>query len=237
MNSIWEVFFKTSIAFIGILVFARLLGKQQMSQMTFYDYVTGITFGSIAAAMAIEPENKMWLILWALAVFALLNYLTGVITEKSRPLRKIIEGEPTILVHNGKILEHNMDKTRYNMENLMMQLREKDAFNINDVEFAIAETDGMLTVLKKSQKRSVTPADLNIVTTYEGVPSEIIVDGEIIYQNLKQNKLDEQWLFNQLTSRGYNSPKDITYASLDTDGTLYIDEDRDKLKHVTDISD
>ncbi|MEN6326116.1 MAG: YetF domain-containing protein, partial [Syntrophomonas sp.] len=136
MSPFIETMYRTTVAFIGILVYARILGKQQMSQMTFYDYVTGITFGSIAAAITVEPNDKLWLLVWALTIFALLDYLSGIITEKSRPLRKLIEGEPTILVHNGKIMEHNMAKIRYNMENLMMQLREKDVFDISDVEFA-----------------------------------------------------------------------------------------------------
>jgi uncharacterized membrane protein YcaP (DUF421 family) len=232
-----EALIKTLMAFFGILIYARILGKQQMSQLTFYDYVTGITFGNIAATIAVDQGNKTLLYLWVLTIFTAINYVMGVVTERSRPLRKIIEGEPVILIHNGKIMEHNMAKSRYNMENLLMQLREKEVFNIKDVEFAVAETDGQLTVLKKSQKRPVTPADLNVDTPYEGILSEIIVDGEVIYQNLKQNNLDENWLIKQLKSLGYNSAKDITYASLDENGNIYIDEVRDKLNEITDISD
>lgn len=237
MNLYVSAVFKTLIAFAGILVYARLLGKQQMSQMTFYDYVTGITFGNIASTMAFDEGHKTWMFLWVLTLFFVLSYFTGFITEKSRPLRKLIEGEPTILVHNGKIMEHNMNKSHYNMENLMMQLREKDVFNLADVEYAIAETDGILTVLKKSQKRPATPADLNVNTPYEGLPSEIIVDGQVIYQNLKQNNLDEHWLMMQLKSLGYNDPRAISYASLNDDGQLLVDEYRDKLEHINDISD
>ncbi len=237
MDPYLEALIKTLMAFFGILIYARILGKQQMSQLTFYDYVTGITFGNIAATIAVDQGNKTLLYLWVLTIFTAINYVMGVVTERSRPLRKIIEGEPVILIHNGKIMEHNMAKSRYNMENLLMQLREKEVFNIKDVEFAVAETDGQLTVLKKSQKRPVTPADLNVDTPYEGILSEIIVDGEVIYQNLKQNNLDENWLIKQLKSLGYNSAKDITYASLDENGNIYIDEVRDKLNEITDISD
>lgn len=237
MDPYLEALIKTVMAFFGILVYARILGKQQMSQLTFYDYITGITFGNIAATIAIEPAGKLWLLLWVLTIFTVLNYIMGVVTEKSRPLRKIIEGEPVILIHNGKVMEHNMAKSRYNMENLLMQLREKDVFNIADVEFAIAETDGQLTVMRKSQKRPVTASDLGVDTSYEGLPAEIIVDGEVIYQNLKQNNLDETWLIQQLQSLGYNDPGEITYASLDVNSNLYIDEKKDKLEHITDISD
>lgn len=237
MREFMDALLRTPVAFLGILVYARILGKQQMSQMTFYDYVSGITLGSIAAMIAAEPNSRTWLLFWVLTIFAGLNYIMGVITEKSRPLRKIIEGEPTILIHNGKIMEHNMSKLRYNMENLMMQLREKDVFNLADVEFAIAETDGLLTVVKKSQKRPLTPADMGINTPYEGLSSEIIVNGTVIYQNLKQNNLDEDWLMSRLKSLGYNDVREISYAALDTNGNLQIDDIRDQLNQMVDITD
>ncbi len=231
------VLIRTVLAFVTLFVVARLLGKQQLSQLTFYEYITGITMGDIAASIAIDAGRSPLYYMLALVAFAILTLGTGVITEKSRPLRKLIEGEPVVLVHNGKILEHNMAKSGYNMENLMMQLRERDAFDIREVEFAIAETDGYLTVLKKSQNRPVTPADLGVDTKYEGVPSEIIVDGQVIHQNLKQNHLDEAWLIARLQSMGYNSPQEIPYASLDSEGNLYVDDKRDRLDPMTDISD
>jgi uncharacterized membrane protein YcaP (DUF421 family) len=232
-----SVLIRTVLAFVTLFVVARLLGKQQLSQLTFYEYITGITMGDIAASIAIDAGRSPLYYMLALVAFAILTLGTGVITEKSRPLRKLIEGEPVVLVHNGKILEHNMAKSGYNMENLMMQLRERDAFDIREVEFAIAETDGYLTVLKKSQNRPVTPADLGIDTKYEGIPSEIIVDGQVIHQNLKQNHLDEAWLIARLQSMGYNSPQEIPYASLDSEGNLYVDDKRDRLDPMTDISD
>ena len=232
-----SVLIRTVLAFVTLFVVARLLGKQQLSQLTFYEYITGITMGDIAASIAIDAGRSPLYYMLALVAFAALTLGTGVITEKSRPLRKLIEGEPVVLVHNGKILEHNMAKSGYNMENLMMQLRERDAFDIREVEFAIAETDGYLTVLKKSQNRPVTPADLGVDTKYEGIPSEIIVDGQVIHQNLKQNHLDEAWLIARLQSMGYNSPQEIPYASLDSEGNLYVDDKRDRLDPMTDISD
>ncbi|MDR1159767.1 MAG: DUF421 domain-containing protein [Syntrophomonadaceae bacterium] len=229
MNDYIQAFFQTAAAFAGLFVYARILGKQQMSQLTFYDYVAGITLGEIGAAIALDEGKKVLLYLWILTCFFILTYLTGWITVKSRPLRKVIEGEPVILIHNGKILEHNMKKARYNIDDLMMQLRGKDCFDIKDVEFALAEIDGSLTVLKKSQFRPVTPADLQVDTQYEGISAEIIIDGKIIYRNLKQNDLDEKWLFEQLKNKGFNDTKSISYAALDADKNLYIDEYKDKL--------
>ncbi|MDR1616181.1 MAG: DUF421 domain-containing protein [Syntrophomonadaceae bacterium] len=229
MNDYIQALLQTLAAFAGLFIYARILGKQQMSQLTFYDYVAGITLGEIGAAIALDEGGRILLYLWILTWFFILTWLTGWITLKSRPLRKIIEGEPVILIHNGKILEHNMKKARYNIDDLMMQLRAKDCFDIKDAEFALAEIDGSLTVLKKSQSRPVTPADLQVDTKYEGIPSEIIIDGEIIYRNLQQNNLDEKWLIEQLKNLGFTDAGNISYAALDADKNLYIDEYRDKL--------
>jgi uncharacterized membrane protein YcaP (DUF421 family) len=228
---------KALLAFVVILILARWLNKEQLSQLTFYDWIVGITIGSMAANLTNEPEGRILEHVVILVVFSAAAYLTGMMTVKSRPLRKLIEGEPTVVIHNGRILEHNMAKLHYNVDNLLNQLREKNVFNIEDVEFALLEGNGGLSVLLKSQKRPLTPSDLGIPTSYEGLSSEIIVDGQVIYQNLKQNNLDEQWLIAELRKRGYNSPRDIVLATLSSDGELYIDNKKDGTEHMVDVSD
>lgn len=239
MNPFLATTIKTALAFFAILVYARILGKQQVGQLTYYDYITGITLGSIAATMAIAPNQVTSLHLWALTLFAGLAYFQGVVTERSRPLRKVIEGEPAVVIHNGKVLEKNMKAMRYNMENLMEQLREKGVFNISDVEFAILETNGGLSVLPKASRQPVTREDMQIPVDYEGIPTELVVDGRIIYDNLKQLGLDEHWLIGELKKQGYQSASEIVYASLDSKGNLYIDKKQDDLDQgtKTDISD
>ncbi|NPV27299.1 MAG: DUF421 domain-containing protein [Firmicutes bacterium] len=229
--------FQTGLAFISILVYARILGKEQVGQLTVYDYITGITFGDLAAMIAIGGTEKIWQHLWALTVFVALAFSAAFITEKSRPLRKLIEGEPTVVIHNGKILEDNMRRMRYSVDNLMTQLRDKNIFNIADVEYAILETNGSLSVLPKSQHRPVTPQDLQLPTQYEGVPTELVVDGQVIYPNLQQLNLDEQWLIAELQKQGFNSVRDVVYASLDASGKLYIDQRRDNLQFPVDVDD
>jgi len=228
---------KALIAFVVIMIMTRWLNKEQLSQLTFYDWIVGITIGSIAGNLATDPEGRTLEHIVVLVVFSAAAFFTGLITEKSRPLRKIIEGEPTVVIHNGRILEHNMAKLHYNVDNLLSQLRQKNVFNIEDVEFALLEGNGGLSVLLKSQKRPLTPSDLGVPTGYEGLSSEIIVDGRVIYQNLKQNQLDEQWLITELRKRGYNSPRDIVLATLSSDGQLYIDDKKDETEHMADVSD
>lgn len=233
-----EVILQTVLAFSAIMVYARLLGKQQIGQLTFFEYVNGITFGSIAAVLATDIEpTRTWLHFVGLTLFAALTYLMGSVAIHSRPARKLIAGEPTIVVHNGKILEGNMRKMRYNLDELTMQLREKNIFNLADVEYAILEPDGNLSVLPKSQKRPLTPADLQVPTTYEGLASELIVDGQVVFQNLRQNNLSVEWLRRELQKMGITDIKEVAYAAINTDGSLYVDKKHDNLKQPVDVTD
>ncbi|GFN22761.1 DUF421 domain-containing protein [Thermanaeromonas sp. C210] len=233
-----EVVLQTFLAFVAILIYTRILGKQQVGQLTFFEYVNGITFGSIAAVLATDlSPNSTWVHFLGLTLFAALTWAAGYISLVSRPARKIISGEPTVVIHNGKILEQNMRKMRYNVDELSMQLREKNVFDIADVEYAILEPDGNLSVLLKSQKRPLTPADLSLPTAYEGVPTEIIVDGEILFENLKQNHLDEKWLLEQLQAQGVRDVSQVDYAVLRSNGSLYVNLKQDNLTNPVDITD
>lgn len=237
VNPYLEIFIRGLGAFLGVLLITRLVGKTQVGQLTVSDFVNAIVVGSIAAAMVTDIKESGWYYLFGLLLFGLFTLLSEYATMKYRPLRKIIEGEPTILVHNGKILENNMKKLLYHVDDLMMQLRDKGVFNLADVEFAVLEPNGKLSVLLKTQKQPLTPADLQLPTRYQGVPAELIVDGQVIYQNLQQNKLTEDWLYAELEKMGIKSVKDVVYASLDTDGKLYVDTKRDTLPHLTDVTD
>ncbi|MEW6425643.1 MAG: DUF421 domain-containing protein [Bacillota bacterium] len=237
MNPFLEILLRGLGAFVMVLVITRIVGKTQVGQLTVSDFINAIVIGSIAAAMVTDLKENVRYYAFGLGLFGLLTIGAEYLALKSRPARKLIEGEPTIVIHNGKILEDNMKKLIYNVDDLMMQLREKNVFNIADVEFAIAEPNGALSVLLKSPKRPLTPQDLQIPTKYEGVPSELIVDGVVIQQNLKQNNLTEEWLYRELEKQGIKSVKEVAYASLDTEGRLYVDKKQDTLGHVTDITD
>jgi uncharacterized membrane protein YcaP (DUF421 family) len=219
------------------MLYARILGKQQISQLTFFDYVIGITVGSIAATMTIDLRIRFFPQLVGLTAWMGMALLLQVVSLKSRKLTKIIDGEPVVLVHNGKILEDNLAKVRFKDTELLETLREKGAFNIANVEFAILESDGNLSVLKKSQHQPVTPKDLNLDTSYQGVPTELIDEGKIIYQNLEEIHQSEEWLLDELKKQGINKIKEVMYASLDTSGNLYIDKYKDDIQTPPDISD
>lgn len=233
-----EVIFQTILAFGALLLITRVMGKQQISQLTFYDYISGITIGSMTAVLAIDVDaGRTWVHLTALLLFGALVFASSYASEKSRAARKLLEGEPTVVIHNGKILEANMATMRYSLDHLTSQLRQKDVFNVGDVEFAILEPNGQISVLLKANKKPITPQDLNISSNYEGISSELIMDGQIIYPNLQQNNLDEKWLMDELRKQGVFSVGEVEFAALDASGGLYVDKKQDTLDHVTDISD
>lgn len=238
MFGIIEVIVQTFLAFFAILIYARILGKQQIGQLTFFEYINGITFGSIAGVLAtdIGPRSTLYNMI-GLTLFTLLTFLGGHVAMRSRPLRKVIAGEPTVVIHNGKILEDNIKKLQYNIDELLVQLREKNVFDIGDVEFAILEPTGGLSVQLKSQAKPVTREDLNIPSEYEGVSVELVVDGEVIHQNLRQIGLDEKWLLDQLKQRGVNSLEEVPLAVIASNGELYVDFTEDKLGTTIDITD
>lgn len=238
MTNYGELLFRIILSFTTILIITRILGKKTMANLTYFDYIAGITLGTIAASMTYNLDIPWINTFLALICFGAIIFLLSVLTLESRPARKIIGGEPAIVIHGGKILEDNMTKLRYNMDNLMLQLRQKDVFDISEVEFAILERDGRLSVQKKSQYHPVTPHDLKIPTGFKGISTELIIDGSIIEQNLQQLNLDKKWLMEQLKSRNLE-PEEVNYASLASNGHFYVDSKRDNLVpgQINNISD
>jgi uncharacterized membrane protein YcaP (DUF421 family) len=237
VNPFLEILIRGIGAFILILLVTRLVGKTQVGQLTVSDFVNAIVIGSIGAAAVTDLKESGWYYVFGLLLFGLLTIGAEYLAMKYRPARKLLEGEPTVIIHNGKILEDNMRKLVYHVDDLTMQLRDKGVFNIADVEFAVLEPNGKLSVLLKSQKQPLTPQDLQLPTRYQGIPSEMIIDGIVIQQNLKQNNLTEEWLYQELEKQGIKSVQEVMYASLDTEGKLYVDKRQDIMAHVTDITD
>lgn len=212
------------LAYFLLLTLTRIMGRKMISQITFFDFVVGVIVGSVAANLSVSQQNPVVSGVTVLIVLALVTVTIDFLNIKSTFSRKTTNSEPVIVVENGKIIEENLKRTRLPVDNLMMLLREKNAFNIIDVEFAIFETDGKLSVLKKSQKQPVTPSDLNIPTTYSGLTKDIIIDGIIMNENLKDSKLDKEWLMKKLNDNNISSIDQVFYAGLDTAGNLYISQ-------------
>ncbi|QGG47536.1 YetF domain-containing protein [Heliorestis convoluta] len=214
-------------AYTFLLLFTRLLGRQLISQMTLFEYVVGITIGSLAADMTLAGSDNFWDGALALAVWIVLPILLGWFTLRSFWLRKIVEGEPSIIIVNGTIDKQALQRHRFNLDDLLSNLREQGVFNLHDIEFAILETDGSVSVLQKSQKRPVTPEDLHLSTSYTGLPTTLLEDGQIIEHRLREIRLSKEWLLTQLRNRGIKDINEVFIAQIDTEGKLYVDLKKD----------
>ncbi|MDI9463545.1 MAG: DUF421 domain-containing protein [Bacillota bacterium] len=230
------VIIRSVMAAFTMLILTRALGKKQVSQLNFFEYILGITVGSIAASMSSNLNNRPLAELAALITWIALAFALETISLKSRKLSKLIDGEPLILIENGKIMEEKMALARYSFVDLIEQLREKDVFSLSDVEFAVLETDGTLSVLKKSQAQPVTPADLNLSSEYQGLSVELISEGTILKQNLEQIGRDEKWLREELKKRGLRLEQ-VAFGIQDTKGRLYLDLYKDEGINIIDASD
>lgn len=214
-------------AFFLLLVMTRLMGKTQLSQLKFFDYIVGITIGSTASTLATNTETPVIAGVTSILVWAGLAIAIDFLTLKSIYIRKIIEGEPSVIIKNGKLMEEAMARAYYDLEAMMTQLRNKGIFDLSQVEEAVLETNGQLSVLVKSQHQPVTPEDLKLDTQYKGMPQILVVDGNIARHRLAELKLDENWLWEQLHNLGINDLSEVMVAQLDATGKLYVDKKSD----------
>jgi uncharacterized membrane protein YcaP (DUF421 family) len=233
MQAYIDIFIRTITALIILLLVARILGKQTISNMTFHDFVTGITIGAIAGNLAFNEKIVVWHLILSLIVITITSYTLSVIAIKSRKLRKWISGSPTVMIEHGKILEDNMKKVRYTMDSLNQSLREKDIFNIEEVEYALLEDNGKLSVLKKDEYRFVTKKDLKMISNTAFFPVELIMDGEIIEENLGRNGLEKDWLVKELKNRN-KKISDVFYAVRGTKKQIVFDFYEDNINKPID---
>lgn len=210
-------FFSALILFI----IAKIMGHRQVSQLDFFDYITGITIGSIAAEMATELETP-WKPAIAMVVYGTIAFLLNIITSKFPRTRKYINGSPAILMSGGKLYRKNMKKAKLDLSEFLMMCREEGYFDLNDIQTAVFENNGKLTVLPKSLNRPATPKDLNLNPKEDNINTEIIMDGRILEENLKRMGLDLTWLNKQLKAQGYRNAKEIYLGLCDKDNQLSL---------------
>lgn len=226
-----EILFRTAMSFIALLVLTRLLGKKQVGHLTFFNYVTGITFGSTTAEIIVNREITLLQGISSLVLWSLMAFILAWIGLRSVRSREFLDGQPTILVKQGQILEGALAKQHLNIDDLSMLLRNKDVFSPEEVEFAILEPDGRLSVLKKEELLPATKKDIHAATTpVHKIPTELIVDGTIVEKNLVKIDVSVVWLGQQLKKAGIHSIDQVFYAELQLDGTLYIDKYKDSIQ-------
>ena len=210
------------ISLISLFIFMKILGNRQMSQLSMFDYVNGITIGSIAAEMATSLEDDFITPLVAMLVYTILMYLMSLVCSKSIKARKIINGESYLLYQNGRLIEKNFKKSKLDINEFLTQCRINGYFNLADLDTAILETNGNVSFIPTSTKRPVVPEDLELSPVQEKPVFNVIIDGQIVYDNLKATGNDINWLHQNLKSQKENDISKIFLATCDTNNNLSV---------------
>lgn len=203
-----KVIFTSLLSAFSLFIIAKIMGHKQMSQLDLFDYITGITIGSIAAELATELE-KPFKPLIAMVIYGLISYMLTIIAHKFPRTRKYINGTPTIIYNEGKLYRKNMKKAKLELSEFMVMCRQEGYFDINEIQLAIFEYNGRLTILPKSETKPATPKDMKIPVEKSKIFTEIIMDGRILHENLNRLGLDPKWLNNQLKKQNYKSAKQV----------------------------
>ena len=212
----------TSLLSVGALfAAAKIMGHKQMSQLDFFDYISGITIGSIAAELATELEEPLKPLI-AIAVYGAAAVLLSKITSLFPKTRKYINGTPTILMNNGKLYRENLKKAKLDLSEFMVMCHQQGYFNLSDIQTAVFEFNGKLSILPVSKKRPANPEDLNLSPAPEFIHTEVIMDGRILDENLKRMGLDDKWLLKQLNAQGYKKAEEVFLALCDENNQLTV---------------
>ncbi|SHE40938.1 Uncharacterized membrane protein YcaP, DUF421 family [Desulfofundulus australicus DSM 11792] len=215
--------YRTVLIYFVVLLVVRLMGKREIGQLSPFDFVVAIIVAELAAIPMESTAFPLWKGIIPLVTLGVLEVVLSYLALHSPFLRRLLDGEPQVVIRNGRIVKEELRRARYNLNDLLAQLREKGIFNVEDVEFGVLETSGRLSVLPKSQKRPVTPEDLGLSTGYEGLPTILVMDGQVLRENLRVVGLDETWLKERLAAYGLK-PEQVFLVTLGTDGRLFINE-------------
>ncbi|MGC4377826.1 DUF421 domain-containing protein [Fictibacillus sp. Mic-4] len=223
MNDHWIMVIRTIIGFSVLLVLTRVLGKKQLGELTYFNYVTGIATGGIIGDMIIHRDIKILDGIITMFVWGLLIFIIEFATRKPSKAKVVLKSEPTILIKKGEIIQEALKKLSLGMDDLSMMLRIKDVFSIMEVDYAIMEPNGELSIKKKREKESLCREDMNISKIEpKYLPSQVIVEGIVMKRNLKEYGLTENWLTKQLDKAGISSIDEVYFAQLQEDGSLFI---------------
>ncbi|MFZ3131919.1 MAG: DUF421 domain-containing protein [Desulfosporosinus sp.] len=213
---------RTLILYTLVVVALRLMGKREIGQLQPFELVVILMISDLAAIPSENVGIPLLSGIIPILVLLLSSLTLAWITLKNEKARAIICGTPSILIERGKILEKELRKNNYNLTDLLEELRLKNVPNIADVEFAVLETNGQLSVFPKSQKRPTIPEDFQIKTKFEGLPLVIISDGKLNNNNLQQGNKDRSWLKGELKKHTIDKIEDVLLASLDSSGILFV---------------
>lgn len=221
---ILDVIIRSLISLITLFLITKMLGKKQVSQLSLFDYVIGISIGNFAAEISINTDTPYINGLVAVLIFGLVALSISILTMKSMLLRRFFMGTPTLLIQNGKILNKNLKKVKFDINDMLEECRNNNYFDISEIEYAIMEANGKLSILPKSENKPLTPKDMDLKTDKASLCANVIIDSKYMLINLKNMHKDKNWLDQQLKIKGYDDPSKILLATLDINDKLVVYE-------------
>ena len=211
-----EVVYRTFLSALTLFLLAKAMGRKQIGELNTFDYIIGITIGSIASEMTVNSDVSLINCIIAMAVLSLIGILISYGTTKSMFLRRFFTGCPIILIENGKIIEKGLNKARFDINDLLQECRINGYFDISEIAYAVMEANGRISFLLKSKYTPVTLSDMKIKASKKGLCVNLIIDGNIMMEHLKNINKDSAWLLTRLENMGYSDYSNILLASCDT---------------------
>lgn len=230
MNDLLLVLFRTVLVLVILFILTRIMGKKQVSQMNIYDYIIGITMGSIAADISLDIEKSIVAGILSLLIYGLSGALVTYLTLKNIKIRRFINGVPCVLMDNGKIIEANLRKEGIDINDLEEEARQNGYFDLSKVNYAVLEISGKISFLPKAREDMVTKSDMKIKVHDETLSANVIIDGILLEDNLKAMDKDIDWLNKELKNRGYDNYKRILLMTLDGTDKINIFEKNMEMK-------
>lgn len=209
------------VAMVVLFLLTKLMGFRQINEMSFFDYVIGITIGSIAAEMSTNLDLAWWKGITAMAVWAIIGVLLSIVTQKSIKARRFISGEAIIIMQNGKIIKKNMKKAKIDIDDLIASARANGYFNLADIDFAIMEITGNISFMPIPLKRALNPKDFNFAPQKENLSYDVVLDGKFVEKEIEKSKVSKNELKKMIENREIKL-SEIALASIDKNKQLTI---------------
>ncbi|WP_241657698.1 YetF domain-containing protein [Anaerobacillus alkaliphilus] len=210
------------VGFFALFLVTKLLGKTQITQLTPFDFVSALVLGELIGNAIYNKDIGLQYVLYAIGLWGSFIYLLEWITQRFKKTRSILEGNPVIVIRNGKLDRHQLKKSKLDINQLQHLLRDKDIFSMREVEYAILEANGTVNVLRKQQYDNPMNKDFNFKPQPVYMPISLISDGEVLWDNLKQAGFDEAWLLSQLNAKGIVKPDQVFFAEWLEGDSLYV---------------
>lgn len=215
LNELLIVIVRAYISLITLFLITKMLGKKQVSQLSLFDYVIGISIGNFAAEITINFDSSLIYGIVSVLIFGTFAYTISILTMKSIKIRRFFIGVPTVLIDKGQILEKGLKKVKFDINDLLEECRGNGYFDLNEIDYAIMEVNGKVSIMPKQPYKPITLKDMNLKESNQSLCANVIIDSTIMENNLKNMNKNIEWLEQQLKIKGYESLDNILLATLD----------------------